>query len=232
MSTNMRTPFSSSTKSPSRDCSSMLRLYWNPEHPPGTTLTRSPDVSGRPSSLAINFLISAAAGSVTMSVIAGAAGTAVVSLGTVCVDISDNSLTLSQIDNRRFILLTFTQNNKFGFHRFNRHLARNLLSHVAKRFGLGGIGVADDHRHALITTFPHVNAQGNRPQKGHVVSAGKLLPAPFTEDVVSCARVGSDEVTHILDYAEHWYGDCLKHSQGPAHIGNRYVLRCGNQNCA
>src|SRR5258705_3015521 len=164
MSTNMRTPFSSSTKSPSRDCSSMLRLYWNPEHPPGTTLTRSPDVSGRPSSLAINFLISVTAGSVTMSVIAGAGvGTAVVSLGTVCVDISDNSLTLSQIGNRKFILLTFTQNNKFGFHCFNGHLARHLLSHVSKRLGLGGVGVADDHRHALIPTFPNVNAQGNCP---------------------------------------------------------------------
>src|SRR6266853_1644269 len=93
MSTNMRTPFSSRTKSPSRDCSSILRLYWNPEQPPGTTLTRSPDVSGRPSSLAINFLISAAAGSVTMSVMVGAeGGTPVVSLGDVCADIFNNSL--------------------------------------------------------------------------------------------------------------------------------------------
>src|SRR5688572_31679032 len=72
MSTNMRTPLSSRIKSPSRDCSSILRLYWNPEHPPGTTRTRSPEVSGNPSSPAINFLISVAADSVTFSATVGA----------------------------------------------------------------------------------------------------------------------------------------------------------------
>src|SRR5437870_1785482 len=40
--------------------------------PPGTTRTRSPAVSGKPSSLVINFLISVAAGSVTFSVTVGA----------------------------------------------------------------------------------------------------------------------------------------------------------------
>jgi hypothetical protein len=50
----------------------MFRLYWKPEQPPGTTRTRSPEVSGNPSSLAMNFLISAAAVSVSSIVIAGA----------------------------------------------------------------------------------------------------------------------------------------------------------------
>src|SRR5688572_2541411 len=72
MSTNMRTPLWSRMKSPSRDCSSILRLYWKPEQPPGTTRTRSPEVSGRSSSLDINFLISVAADSLTLSAMVGA----------------------------------------------------------------------------------------------------------------------------------------------------------------
>src|SRR5207237_6359430 len=77
MSTNMRTPCDSMTWSFGRDSSSMFRLYWKPEQPPGTTRTRRPAVSGRPSSVVINFLISTAAGSVTFKVTAGAVGAAV-----------------------------------------------------------------------------------------------------------------------------------------------------------
>ena len=49
-----------------------VQAVLKPEHPPGTTRTRSPEVSGRPSSPAINFLISVAADSVTFSVTVGA----------------------------------------------------------------------------------------------------------------------------------------------------------------
>src|SRR5437899_7951469 len=46
----------------------MLRLYLNPEQPPGSTPTRRPAVSGATCSSAMNFRTSAAALSVTVSV--------------------------------------------------------------------------------------------------------------------------------------------------------------------
>src|SRR5436190_18267637 len=54
--------------SSSAGLSSMLRLYLNPEQPPGSTPTRRPAVSGDTCSSAMNFLTSAAAWSVTVSV--------------------------------------------------------------------------------------------------------------------------------------------------------------------
>src|SRR6266850_5800695 len=134
--------------------------------------------------------------------------------------------------NTNFILLTFPQNDKFRFHCLNRYLSRYLLSDVPKCPCLGGIGLADDNRHALIATLPHLDAQRNRSQKGNAVRLGKLLAAPFAEDVIASARVGSDEVTHILNYSEHRYGNGLKHSQSPAYVGDSHVLRRGYQHCA
>ena len=63
-------------------------------------------------------------------------------------------------------------------------------------------------------------------------AAAQDLAAPFAEDVIARARVGSDEVTHILNYSEHRYGNSLKHSQGPAYVGDSHILRCGYQHCA
>src|SRR5690242_2879803 len=54
--------------SSSAGLSSMLKLYRNPEQPPGSTPTRRPAVSGDTCSSAMNFLTSAAALSVTVSV--------------------------------------------------------------------------------------------------------------------------------------------------------------------
>src|SRR5207248_9628087 len=68
LSTKQRTPPLSITMSSSAGLSSMLRLYLNPEQPPGNTPTRRPAVSGATCSSAMNFLTSAAALSVTVSV--------------------------------------------------------------------------------------------------------------------------------------------------------------------
>src|ERR1043165_9812550 len=116
MSTNMRTPFSSRMKSPSRDCSSMLRLYWKPEQPPGTTRTRSPALCGKSSSPVINFLISVAADSVTLSVTVGAV-------------VAGISLLV-------LILLPFAQNDKFRLHGLDRDLTGHFLRHFPERLGL------------------------------------------------------------------------------------------------
>src|SRR5258705_1467922 len=56
------------TRSSSAGLSSMLKLYLNPEQPPGSTAMRSPAVSGETFSSAMNFLTSTAAGSVTVRV--------------------------------------------------------------------------------------------------------------------------------------------------------------------
>src|SRR6266508_3862632 len=56
------------TTSSSAGLSSMLKLYLNPEQPPGSTAMRSPAVSGATFSSAMNFLTSTAAGSVTVRV--------------------------------------------------------------------------------------------------------------------------------------------------------------------
>src|SRR5918912_2483964 len=58
----------------------MLRLYWKPEQPPGTTRTRRPADAGSPSSPSMNFLISFAAVSVTLSVTVGIVSVAIFSL--------------------------------------------------------------------------------------------------------------------------------------------------------
>src|SRR6185369_11562881 len=130
MSTNMRTPFPSRMKSPSRDCSSMLRLYWKPEQPPGTTRTRRPAVSGKSSSPAINFWISVAADSVTESVTVGA----------VVADISFFLVLLYCLRLRGDywyeslaapILLPFSQNDKLRLHGLDRDLAGHFLGHFA-----------------------------------------------------------------------------------------------------
>src|SRR6266496_3331519 len=129
-----------------------------------------------------------------------------------------------QSRNRKFILLTFTQNDKFRFHRFDGYLPRNLFSHVPKRLRLGGIGMADHHRHALIASLSHVDTERNRTQKWHMVSVCQLFTTAFTEDVVTSAGIWGNEVAHILDYAEDGYGHGFKHSQRPPHISHRYVL--------
>src|SRR5688500_12252620 len=67
-STKSRTPFTWVTKSSSRGRSSMLRLYLNPEHPPGSTLTRSPAVSTGTCSWVMNFTTSSAARPVRFTV--------------------------------------------------------------------------------------------------------------------------------------------------------------------
>src|SRR5688500_20328757 len=54
------------TWSSSRGRSSMFRLYLKPEHPPGSTLTRSPATAGSTCSASMNFSTSSTARGVRM----------------------------------------------------------------------------------------------------------------------------------------------------------------------
>ena len=68
-----------------------------------------------------------------------------------------------------------------------------------------------NRRHALVAAFAHFYAQRNRAQEGYMVGVCESFSTAFAEDVVACAGVGSDEVAHVFDYAQHGYGDGFKH---------------------
>src|SRR4051812_35887114 len=105
----------------------------------------------------MNFLISVTALSVTSRLIAGTFVLAPgVPVGTVCVDISfilPNKISLVSFPAQSigcleivklpvkfavFSLLSFAQNDKFGFHGLNRDITRNLFSYAPERNGLSG----------------------------------------------------------------------------------------------
>src|SRR5689334_20075061 len=179
MSTNMRTPFSSRMKSPSRDCSSILRLYWKPEQPPGTTRTRSPEVSGKSSSPAINFLISVAADSVTLSVTVGAVVADMI--------FPRSFYNYQSNDSSGPILLPFSQNDKLRFHRLDRDLACHFLRYFAKSLRLRRLRITDDHGHPFVAGLAHFDAERDRAEKGHGIPCGERLAAAFAKDVIAHA---------------------------------------------
>ena len=53
------------------------------------------------------------------------------------------------------ILLPFAQNDKFGFHRLNRHLAGDFLRNMPKSSSLSRIWLADDDGYTFIAAFSH-----------------------------------------------------------------------------
>src|SRR5687767_194530 len=59
------------------------------------------------------------------------------------------------------ILLTFTQNDKFGFHGLDRDLARDLLGYASKCDRLRRIRMTYYNGHALVPTFPDFHTQWN-----------------------------------------------------------------------
>ena len=61
---------------------------------------------------------------------------------------------------------------------------------------------------------------------------GKFLPAAFAKNVIARARIGSDEVAHIFDHAEHRHGDGFEHAQRAAHVDEGNFLRRGYQHRA
>src|SRR5215213_8193872 len=215
----------------------MFRLYWKPEQPPGTTRTRRPAVSGKPSSPVMNFLISVAAGSVTPNVIVGAV-------------VADISILLKSgqwsVVSRRNQFLTdhrplttpiialssFAQNDKLRFHRLYRNLPRDLFRHFAEGRGLRRLRLADDDGDATVSTLAHIQSERHRAQERDAVLLGQLLPAALAEDIVAHPRVRRDEITHVLDDAEHGHGHRLEHPESAPHVHHRNLLRRRHEHSA
>ena len=74
----------------------------------------------------MNFLISVAADSVTLSATVGAV------VADIVTNLSNKELKL----NSGRILLPFAQNDKLRFHGFNRHLSRHFFRHLSERLRL------------------------------------------------------------------------------------------------
>ena len=84
--------------------------------------------------------------------------------------------------------------------------------------------MTDHHRDTFIATLTNIHTKRNVAKKRHVVSVCQSFAATFTENVVSRASIRSDEVTHVLHYAENGYGHSFKHSQSAPDVSNRNVL--------
>src|SRR5216683_2674099 len=131
----------------------------------------------------------------------------------------------AKVPNPKTILLSFAQNDKFGFHGLNRDITRYFLSYAPESHGLRRLRMTDYDGNTLVAAFPDFHAKGNRAQQWHVIHLGQACAAAFAENVVARAGVRRDEVTHVLNNSQYRDSDRLKHAQRPPHVRDGHVLR-------
>src|SRR5207253_4727577 len=96
----------------------------------------------------------------------------------------------------------------------------------------GRFRVTNHYGDAFIAAFTHFNSHRDRSQEWYSVLLGEFFAAAFAKNVVAIPRVRRNEITHVLDHAEHGHGDRLEHAQRPAHIDERDLLRGRYQHCS
>src|ERR1700733_4348365 len=79
-------------------------------------------------------------------------------------------------------------------------------------------------RRAGVRCFAHDDVQRNFAEEWNAEFFGLVPRAAVAENIAAFAAVWAQEITHILDDAEHRHFDALEHFQALARIDQRDVL--------